>query len=376
MARENKPVELRPVDEMADSAEPVVRLENRDTDAREKAQQPVRLGPQSVDRQVSQRLDLPTRDEHELRTHQPGIEAIIEGETAAPELLEQAWGEESDRRTPHPWGWFALIGLTIFGAVGWSLSRVEQADDQADIIRNTTASALIEEQEKERQANQLIERIHRTLRDFFAVSRIEDYAPLVRQPQRVEPLMRRHYAPTKQLASPLLERVSMLQPLSFEESGDFWMASVELADGQTRQLVVEVLANGEARVDWETLVCYQPMDWDDFVAQRPGGKAVDFRVYAQRDNFYTHEFQDPTRWLCFRLTALDSDEPLYGYVPANSPDAKVLLRLIHLNRGEPTALILRLAFPPGAQQQLRRGVKIQRILSNRWLYIQEPDSGP
>jgi hypothetical protein len=84
---------------------------------------------------VSRRLTMPSKEEVELRTHQPGIEVLIENDAANPELLEKGWGEASEAKNPIPWGWFALIGLAIAGAVIWSATHVRQADVTADHIR-------------------------------------------------------------------------------------------------------------------------------------------------------------------------------------------------------------------------------------------------
>ena len=79
------------------------------------------------------------------------------------------------------------------------------------------------------------------------------------------------------------------------------------------------------------------------------------------------------RWTCFRLTALNSDETLFGYAPAGSAEAQALLRLTSLNGGQPATLLLRLGIPEGLLS--RRGVVIERLLSTRWLYLDPPDSG-
>ena len=113
------------------------------------------------------------------------------------------------------------------------------------------------------------------------------------------------------------------------------------------------------------------MKWDDFVAQRPAGISLDFRVYVERDDFYSHEFVDVNLWTCFRLTALDSEETLFGYARTGSDEARAMLRLIDENNGRKTSLILRLSIPERLQS--RRGVVIEKLLGSRWIYIVPPD---
>ena len=110
------------------------------------------------------------------------------------------------------------------------------------------------------------------------------------------------------------------------------MQSVELDNHETRNLIIEITDSGEPKIDWETLVCYQPMKWDQFARSRPDGNSFDFRVYVEPDNFFSHEFTDSSRWNCFRLTALDSDETLFGYAKADEPVAAELLALLEPKR--------------------------------------------
>lgn len=368
MGREKKPVILKPVDE--DTVKPVpVRLENRETEWKEKEGTPIRLGPHAQEPKTSQRLNLPSKDDGGLRTHQPGVEAIIETEVANAENPEQSWGEPTARRHPIPWGWFLLIGLAIIGTLLWSLIHWKQGEIQAEKIRLETQSKMVLEAKAELEASELIDRIDKTIREFFRATSVQSLTRLVRQPERVVPLMRQYYA-DQPVFFQRLNAINTLRPLPFTTRENFWLASVSMANSKTRYLIIEVLESGEPRVDWETLVCYQPMKWDDFVAQRPAGTSLDFRVYVERDNFYSHEFGDATRWTCFRLTALDSEETLFGYVSAGSEEAAAMIRLIDENDGRKTSLILRLCIPEGVQS--RRGVVIEKLLSNRWIYLTPP----
>ncbi|RYD26222.1 MAG: hypothetical protein EOP87_23100, partial [Verrucomicrobiaceae bacterium] len=81
MAREEKKIELKPVQQVVTPDEPVIRLESDDASQRAK---PVRLSPATGSPDSSHRLDVPTRQDYETRTHQPGIEALIENGPANP----------------------------------------------------------------------------------------------------------------------------------------------------------------------------------------------------------------------------------------------------------------------------------------------------
>lgn len=368
MAREEKRFELRPVDEEVVKPAPVIRLESDET---LQMQKPVRLTPRKEETKVSQRLDLPSRDQTEMRTHQPGIEALIESDAGNPNLMEENWGAQAAQHRNIPWGWFVLIGLLLAGGVLWSLTRVTKSDVKAEKIRVAAESVLGDDAKEEKEAGQLIDTIHATTRKFFDATTLDALAHFVRQPARVMPLMRNYYADRPVSLSRLTD-FTMLQPLTLDNQANFWMATVMLESREKRNLLIEITPTGEALIDWETLVCYQPMKWDDFAKTKPRGSSYDFRVYVEPDNFFSHEFADSTHWNCFRLTALDSEETLFGYATTDSEISKTILDLLQRNGGRRSSMILRLGIPEGLQS--RSGVVIEKLLSPRWLYIDPPDS--
>ena len=101
---------------------------------------------------------------------------------------------------------------------------------------------------------------------------------------------------------------------------------------------------------------------------------MDFRVYAEPDNFFSHEFADPVQWDCYRITALDSDETLFGYCRKTDESAPLIRAVIDATPTRKASLILRLGIPTGLQS--RRGVVIEKLLSPRWLYLDAPDDEP
>ncbi len=361
------------VDDDTEPPVPVIRVDNPETEFKDHQVIPIRLGPQTDDvTPTERRLDLPSRDEIELRTHQPGIDVLIEPEPVAPETLEHDWGEASKRNYPIPWGWFVLIALLISAAVIWSWTRVHTADARAERLESQTKSILVDEAKEQQEATQLIDRIDKIMRDYFSATEVDTLVRMVRQPERVAPLMHRHYS-NKPVFEGSLRAIKSLNPLTLAKQGNFWMAGVSLSDGNTKNLVIEIDPAGEPKIDWETLVCYQPMAWDDYVARRPAGTPMDFRVYAEPDSLYSHEFASSERWTCFRLTTLNSDECLFGYVPANGELEKSLRDLLEKNRTRKISVILRLNIPDGVQSH--RGVIIEKLVNPLWLFVSPADSG-
>jgi hypothetical protein len=359
MARKNKSLQLRVIDDSDLEPASVMRLDNYETEQR-RARELKAAEESSAD-----------GDKVELRTHQPDIDLLIETESAKLDVLEQDWGESAIRRQPIPWGWFVLIALAIAGAVLWSLARVERAEIEAIRIRTETASAIVGEEREQREAVELIDHINRSIREFFGATSVAQLVHLVRHPERVAPLMDRYYA-DKPVDHGHFESIRKLEPATLDNRGNFWMANVALDNGKVHSLILEIGKSGEARVDWETFVCYQPMPWDAFVRQRPSGVSLDFRVYLENDNFYNYEFANDEQWVCFRLTALGGEEAVFGYAKAESDVANALLRQLESHGAERVSLLLRLTIPEGLQS--RNGVVIEKLLSPRWLYLDPPDS--
>lgn len=371
MPREDKPLILRPVDDPVAAPEPVVRLANPETDQKPK---PVRLTPPPRETTVSKRLTVPTRDEVDLRTHQPSIDALIESDETDPDHLENDWGDPAVERRPVPWGWFVLLGLAICGAILWSLSQVEEADSQAATIRTKTVITLVDDEREQQEATALIDRIESSLHAFYQADSPQALTALIRHPERVGPLVRDYYS-KRPLPTGRLSGILSLQPLTLEKRGNFWVAVVEMSDQTRQNLILEISESGEPLFDWETLVCHQPVPWDQYATARPPGELYDFRVYVRPDNLHSHEFADASQWACFQLSARNSEETLFGYVPANSQRARTIQDLIRSNGGNPTSMILRLGIPEKGLRS-HRGVLIEKLICPRWIFLDSPDSQP
>jgi hypothetical protein len=365
MAREEKRVELKPVDDTPQAEPVVIRLHSDEPGNRAK---PIRINEMPAEPPaVSQRLELPAREDYESRTHQPGIEALIETEAANPDFLEHDWGKESHQRQI-PWGWFVLIGVIMAGAAIWSLSGGKEA--KAVEVRKEANSLLEKDAKEDKEAGLLIDKINAATRKFFETRDVGQLAGLVRQTERVRPLMEAYYG-GKPIPENRFVRIRSMQPLTLDRRTNFWRESVELAGREQQNLIVEILPDGEPRIDWETLVCYQPMKWDDFATARPEGKSLDFRVYVEEDNFFSHEFAESETWNCFRLTTRNGDETLFGYAKVGSAVSQEILTQVHQGRGQATSMILRLNIPEGLKS--RRGVVIEKMVCPRWMYIDPPE---
>jgi hypothetical protein len=373
MSRPSKPLQVRPVDDLHAEPESVVRLAYGPEDKFKNVEAPVLLGSGADYTGPKGRVKLPLREDLETRSSEPGVESLIDPEHTATELVENVWGEHTKNAKPVAWGWFALLVVLMVGAAIWSLYNIERSGDLSRVIQEEAKSLLSKEEEEERNAARLIDQMEATLRKFHTATTVSSLLPLVRHPERVKPLMEQYYG-GKPISINRLRSIRSMSPLTLNNRADFWLASVRQSDDITKNIILQINEDGEALVDWETYVCYQPMGWTDYVTKRPAGTTMDFRVYARPDNFLSHEFNNPSQWLCFQLNAQDSDEYLYGYVDSNSEVAEQMLSAINQNEGETTSLILRLYIPENLEA--KRAVIITKIVSANWLFIDPPAADP
>lgn len=316
------------------------------------------------------RLGVPKRDEIETKSCQPEIDDLIEDECLTLSSTEEQWGTATAERKPLPWGWFVLIGLILSGGALWSLVRVRSADHHLETIRLGTGTLIESEETANQKALNLLDRIEAVIEVYLSATDVESRLRVVRHPNRVRQLMEDHYS-RHEFDTYGKPRIDSLRPLTLANYGDFWMAMLRFDDGTRTNLIIQADEESPARVDWETAVCYQPMDWDRYVQTRPEDIKMDFRVYLEPDLLFSHEFQDASAWGCYKLTALGREEVLFGYVRQNSPSGQLLREWFRRHpNSQDVSMILRLSIPQGMTSP--RGVVIDEVLSVRWIYIESP----
>jgi hypothetical protein len=368
MARPQKRFELKPVDDATVLALPPTRLENNQTQHRTKPT-PERLP--TLPASESLRLEVPAQPEFEARSHQPNIDALIGAETANPDFLEQDWGSQTAPPWRLPWGWFVVLALIVAtGAVGLISGKKTTLPKQVEIPTVEVASGSTDLQE-EQEAKELLDRINRVTRQYYAATSVDQLLRLTRHPERVRPLMERYYHGQKIQSNPLVN-LQELQPLTVAKRGNFWFQRVGLVDQSCHLPIIEILDHGEPKIDWESEVCYQPMDWNHFATERPPGTCLDFRVFIRPDNFYSHEFTEAAGWKCYALETRGGTQTLFGYAKEDSPVGLHLLDSFEKNGNRELSLILKLSLPVGIQS--RRGVVIEKLTNPYWVYLDPPSA--
>jgi len=365
MSKEKKKVRLKTVDEDFEDEKPrLVRL-HKDTQEELDDQPVVRVGQKRV---PEARLEVATRNEMKIRSNDPDMGSLIEREIKP---VEEDW--ETKKSTPKkvPLGWLVVLGGVFFGGIIWSLVEVGDSEKQTDELEFQAEKTLEVDAEEELAAERMVDTIEEVVRNFHDSRSIDELLKYVRHPERVRPLMEDYYS-RHALKPSQIETTIDLKPLTIENYGAFWVMRSAFESREDSHVLIEVENDEVARVDWESFVCYQPIEWRVFVNERPEGYRGNFRVYAKRDSFYNYEFADSEKYASYRLSALNSDQPLNGYVPREGQLFKRIENLLDVSNYSNVPMILTLHIPENVVS--KRGVLIEELVAPRWVYLESPEA--
>lgn len=361
MQKNNDRPKLRTVDESPE--EVVVLLDGRTTVETGKFR-----GPEEI-----VRLEAKDRSELKFRTNEPRFEEWVERESVT---FEDEWNTEKTKQdsthAPHRYRFFWIsTGLILLSAIGWLVWDIfQQKDSNLSKLVHPKISQEGEDQSG-REAMRTISTIEDVVRQFYRANSVEEMSKHVRHAERVRPLMEEYYSKNPMKASSAVARMVDMNPLTIENQGGFWVVMAHLESGLDDKLVVQANNSREAKVDWETYVCWQPMEWDRFVKERPEGYRGDFRVYVERDQFYNYEFADSEKYQAYRITSLNSEEVMFGYAPRNGQVFQLMDDLFARNNNHRVPMLLRLYLKEGLKS--RSGVLIDEVVATQWLLVESPE---
>ncbi len=312
------------------------------------------------------RLEVKDRSGVKFRTHEPKVAEWLGQEEAS---IEDGWNSEVEPARSLKGLWISLGVVFLVGMV-WMAVEITGVIREKEEESVDPQSSLEREKQSEIDARQTIDTIQVTVRNFYASSSADEMLKYVRHPDRVGPSLREYYSKNPMKGSEVMSMVNM-DPMIIESRGGFWVIQAKLSSGVQEHLAVEVNRSTEAKVDWETYVCAQPMEWDRFVKDRPAGYRGDFRVYIEFENFYNYEFKDSEKYQAYKLTSLNSHEVIYGYAARDGQAFREIDKLINQNKNRKLAVMLQLYLQEGLQS--KSGVLIEQFVAPRWLILDSPE---
>lgn len=367
MAKDKKKdgVKLKPVEEGAGEDRRVVRLhEDKVEEYEDEPELPVvKVG---AGKPLNEDGEPMSGEEKTGRSQEPDVGVLIESEFHD---MEDDWEHSEMAGLTIPLGWVALLALFFTTGIVWSIIQVRDSVGRRIEVENDVKAVMEAQKRSVLEAEVTLATIEKVTIDYFDSRSVDELLKHVRHSERVKPLMEEYYEKVG-LKPRVVAEFSSLDPVTLDNRANFWFANCLLDDGSETQVLVEVLSEKDAKVDWETHVVYQPIPWDEFAAKREGGSTESFRVFAEEDHFYSHEFADSENLVSLRLTSLHSSEVLYGYVERNSAVWGEMEMQLEKTPGRPSPMILRLHVPGGLNSP--RGVVIREMIAPRWLFIDNP----
>lgn len=252
----------------------------------------------------------------------------------------------------------ALIGVALsFSLTQRDVGSVDESMEEDVTPIENMGMVLLEGREA---SEEIVEKV-------FQVESIEELLPLVRNPEIVRPLMEKWYAtePFRRETNIVFDTVEIKNVKGVR----YYLHRVYFEDDlEPRPIAVQETEEGY-RVDWETVVGYQSIPWNDYRAQRPT-KKVYLRVSARLDDYYNFEFSDPQEWSSYRLQHPDAEKAIYGYVKRFSEIDRNLRDSMGRDERSADYMILGVRFPENAQSD--HTVHIDEVLQKKWVRAYEP----
>jgi hypothetical protein len=186
----------------------------------------------------------------------------------------------------------------------------------------------------------------------------EDLRLVIREPDRVWPLVQAHHERTPW--KPFIVR-RLPAKTEVQMNRGLLAGSVEVNDFERFVVAMERTADG-FKVDWETFTGQGEMTWDDFVSQRPTTPVL-MRVALRPDDYFNQDFADASTHACFQLTSHRDTHRLFGYVLRGSPlHAQLATRTRFNPRILPT---IRIRYPEKSTTDDQ--VEITELVADGWL---------
>lgn len=204
--------------------------------------------------------------------------------------------------------------------------------------------------------------IESTLRQFFESADVGQKLAFVRDPGRVRPLMERYY---RSRQSPALEWKSLGWVLPVEEPGfRLGYAQAILANSEPVSVIMEELADGSFRVDWESSVRYGELDWGEFIKTQPASPKL-FRVIASKPRHAPVGTPQDSEVL--EIKHPDDADMIYAYFDRKDPKFQPLIQQLQTGNWKDVPLTLRLCYPGPAGSG--KSARIADVEGKGWLIL-------
>ena len=208
--------------------------------------------------------------------------------------------------------------------------------------------------------NAIISRV----REFLEAEDVDSLVATVRNREQTEPLLRSYYNKHPYKPHRLRDQPSHG---NIVVADGFVIVDCVVENDQRMWIPMEI-ASG-LRVDWEAVVGYSDMDWEDFAATKPKAPAL-FRVSLAPDNYYNYGFTED-KFISIRVADREMQHVYYGYIPRKGKLFNEFVQLVPGALGIGTArenllAVVELRFPDEASGDNQ--VEITALRARGWTF--------
>lgn len=263
-------------------------------------------------------------------------------------LKAKGWRE---RRLPQ-WVVYmvAPIAITlVLGAVGWMAYSAMNSQNRMSGVKSAAPE---EVQENWKDKAPVL------ARRFADASTAEDWLPMVRDAERVAPMVH-SFAPEVATGRPIKVASHGSEGLGEDEILQYL---VTYEDGRSR--LIHILSTAEGpKVDWEAFARSGTSAYEDLISATNSLEA-ELRVLVAKGNYYNFDFADDQAWGAFELTNGDWPEAFTGYAKKGSA-VEARLQDITSVSGPPRRVTLKVRVASG--QGAHRQCEILEVVVESWV---------
>lgn len=127
------------------------------------------------------------------------------------------------------------------------------------------------------------------------------------------------------------------------------------------------VGNDTFKLDWESLVGYSDMAWDDFLATKPT-TPTRVRCYLAPTDYYNFEFSDSEKFQSLRLTDRTTHRQIHAFTEKGSEDDKLLNALFERQK-RAAPVIVEISFNEGTRA--KDCVRFHRLVQETWIVAEQ-----
>ncbi len=285
---------------------------------------------------------------------------------------------------------FSLLGLGIISVCGAMVmvpSLLHRDDAKNDPLSQKVSTELQEDQAAEQEAALAKQVIH----DFLSAPSLEERARHIlggsSKRDRLQHYYQDHDHPVAEVSN-----IHRWDIVTIDDRRHYAAQGTDVS-GQ-RFLAMVDLSGPQPKLNWEALVGYCEMPYEEFVRIRPSQPTL-MRLLLRPDDYYNHAYSDSRRYACFALESPDSGEITHAYIDRASANFHRLAELFpqetrpqhrwqpvtagtsSIQTIPPRRVTLSLSFHPENQETAQ--AQILEVHGEEWVYVprgERPHSSP